>query len=67
MAYSVATLRDLNVLGAGAAATDGIGTMTEDRWQKLAAFMVEAGMIKLDKDWRQAYTNAFAKDLHITL
>ena len=29
-------LRDLNVLGAGAAATDGIGTMTEDRWQKLA-------------------------------
>jgi NitT/TauT family transport system substrate-binding protein len=67
MAYSVATLRDLNVLGAGAAATDGIGTMTEDRWQKLAAFMVEAGMIKPDTDWRKAYTNAFVKDLHITL
>jgi NitT/TauT family transport system substrate-binding protein len=67
MAYSVATLRELNVLGAGAAATDGIGTMTEDRWQKLAEFMVQAGMIKPDTDWRQAYTNEFVKDLHITL
>jgi NitT/TauT family transport system substrate-binding protein len=67
MAYSVATLRELNVLGAGPAATDGIGTMTEDRWQKLAAFMVQAAMIQPNMDWRQAYTNEFVKDLHITV
>jgi NitT/TauT family transport system substrate-binding protein len=67
MAYSIATLKELNVIGDGDAATAGIGTMSEERWRQLAEFMVQVQLIKPTTDWKSAYTNEFVKDLRITL
>jgi NitT/TauT family transport system substrate-binding protein len=67
MAYSVATMKELNVIGGGDAATAGLGIMSEDRWRQLAEFMVQVQMIKPTTDWRSAYTNEFVKELRITL
>jgi NitT/TauT family transport system substrate-binding protein len=67
MAYSVATMKELNVIGGGDAATAGLGTMTEERWRQLADFMVQVQLIKPSTDWTSAYTNEFVKDLRITL
>jgi NitT/TauT family transport system substrate-binding protein len=67
MAYSIATMKELNVIGGGDAATAGLGTMTEERWRQLADFMVQVQLIKPSTDWTSAYTNEFVKDLRITL
>jgi NitT/TauT family transport system substrate-binding protein len=67
VAYSIATLKELNVIGGGDAATSGIGTMTEERWGQLAEFMVQVQLIKPTTDWKSAYTNEFVKDLRIML
>jgi NitT/TauT family transport system substrate-binding protein len=67
MAYSLATMKELNVIGGGDAATAGIGTMSEERWRQLADFMVQVQLIKPGTDWKSAYTDEFVKDLRITL
>jgi NitT/TauT family transport system substrate-binding protein len=67
IAYSLATMKELNVIGGGDAATAGIGIMTEDRWRQLAEFMTSVQLIKPTTDWKAAYTNDFVKDVRITL
>jgi NitT/TauT family transport system substrate-binding protein len=67
MAYSIATMKELDVIGGGDAATAGIGMMSEERWRQLAEFMAQVQLIKPATDWRSAYTNEFVKDLRITL
>jgi NitT/TauT family transport system substrate-binding protein len=67
MAYSIATMKELNVIGGGDAATAGLGTMTEERWRQLADFMVQVQLIKPSTDWTSAYTNEFVKAVRITL
>lgn len=66
MAYSLATMKDLNVVGGGDAAA-GIGIMTEERWRALAQFMIDVQLIKPDTDWHSGYTTEFVKDLSIKL
>jgi NitT/TauT family transport system substrate-binding protein len=67
MAYSIATMKELDVIGGGDAATAGLGIMNEERWRALADFMVQVQLIKPGTDWRSAYTNEFVKDLRIKL
>jgi NitT/TauT family transport system substrate-binding protein len=67
MAYSLATMKELNAIGGGDAATAGIGTMSEERWRQLADFMVQVQLIKPGPDWKSAYTDEFVKDLRIML
>ncbi len=67
MSYSVATMKELNVIGGREAATEGLGVMTEERWRELAQLMIDVKVIGRDTDWRSAYTNDFVKDLHIKL
>jgi hypothetical protein len=67
MAYSIATMKELNVIGGGDASTAGIGMMSEERWRQLADFMVQVQLIKPSTDWKSAFTNEFVKDLRITL
>ena len=55
----------MKVVSGGDAATMGIGTMTDARWQKTAEFMMEWGLLKRDTDWRKAYTLQFVKDLRV--
>jgi NitT/TauT family transport system substrate-binding protein len=59
LAYGVEKLKEMRVLTGGDAATQGIGTMTHERWKKTRDFMVEWGLLKPGTDWHKAYTLQF--------
>jgi NitT/TauT family transport system substrate-binding protein len=65
LAFALKRLKELKVLDGGDAATMGIGTMTDARWEQTYKFMVSAGLLKADTDWKKAYTTRFVKDLKI--
>ena len=65
IAFGVKRLKELQVVTGGDAAKQGIGIMTDERWKKTADFMIAAGLLKPDTDWRKAYTTQFVKDLRI--
>lgn len=59
LAFGLEQLKTLNVIGEGDAATDGIGTMTEARWKATYDYLVGAGLLKPEVDWKAAYTTKF--------
>jgi NitT/TauT family transport system substrate-binding protein len=65
IAYSVAKLKEHRIITGGDAAKTGIGTMTDERWKKTYDYMVSAGLLKPEVDYRRAYTTQFVKDLRI--
>jgi NitT/TauT family transport system substrate-binding protein len=65
IAYGVKQLKALKVVGGGDAATMGIGAMTDERWKKTYEYMVSAGLLKKDVDWKKAYTLQFVKDIKV--
>ena len=65
IAFGVKRLRELQVVSGGDAARLGIGIMTDERWKKTAEFMVAAGLLKPETDWRKAYTTQFVKDVRV--
>ena len=66
-AYSIKTLKDYKFVDGGDAQEQGIGIMTDERWKKLADFMIEVGIIKPTTDWKAAYTTEFVKGVGIKL
>jgi NitT/TauT family transport system substrate-binding protein len=56
IAYGVARMREYALVTGGDAASRGIMTMTDARWDKTAEFMRAAGLLKPDFDIRTAYT-----------
>jgi NitT/TauT family transport system substrate-binding protein len=67
ISYSLGKMRDVKAVEGGDAATMGIGIMTEERWKKTSDFLVQAGLLKADTDWRKAFTTDYIKDLRITM
>jgi NitT/TauT family transport system substrate-binding protein len=65
IAFGVKQLKALKVATGGDAATLGIGVMTDDRWKKTYEYMVSAGLLKKDVDWKKAYTLQFVKDIKV--
>jgi NitT/TauT family transport system substrate-binding protein len=65
VAFAIDKLKAMNVLGKGDAATQGIGTMTADRWKKTYDFLVGAKLLSPSVDWRAAFTSEYTQDLHI--
>jgi NitT/TauT family transport system substrate-binding protein len=65
LAFALAKLKDMQLVTGGDAATQGIGTMSDERWKKTADFMKEWGLLKPDTDWRKAYTLQFVKDVKV--
>jgi NitT/TauT family transport system substrate-binding protein len=65
LAFAMEKLKEFNFIGGGDAAKQGIGTMSDARWKKTYDFMVEAGLLKADADWKKAYTTQFVKDLKV--
>jgi NitT/TauT family transport system substrate-binding protein len=65
IAFAIAQMKELKVLDGGDAASLGLGIMTEARWKKTADYLVEAGLLKPDVDWKKAFTDRFVKDLKI--
>jgi NitT/TauT family transport system substrate-binding protein len=65
LAYAVAKLKEHQLVTGGDAARSGIGIITEERWKRTFDYMVSAGLLKADVDWKQAYTTQFVRDLKV--
>ena len=65
IAFGVEKLKELKVLDGGG--TIPIGTMTEQRWEATAKFLMSLGLVKPDVDWRKAFTLELTKNLKTTL
>jgi NitT/TauT family transport system substrate-binding protein len=65
LAYALAKLKEHRLITGGDAAKMGIGTMTDERWKKTYEYMVSAGLLKPDVDYRQAFTLQFVKDVRV--
>ena len=66
IAFAIQKMKDMHVLDRGEAATAGIGTMTDARWQATRDFLVKAELLKPAVDYRKAFTTRFTDGLHIT-
>jgi NitT/TauT family transport system substrate-binding protein len=56
MAYGLRKMLDFGLVTGGDAKTRGILSMSEARWKQTFDFMVSAGLVKPDVDYRQAFT-----------
>jgi NitT/TauT family transport system substrate-binding protein len=65
LSYGIARFKALKCITGGDAATQGIGIMTEPRWQKTRDFMVATKMMKSEAPWKTAFTTQFVKGLNI--
>ena len=65
LAYALEKMKEYKFHASGDAAKGGIGIMTDERWKKTYEFMVSAGLLKADVDWKKAYTTKFVKDLKV--
>jgi NitT/TauT family transport system substrate-binding protein len=59
LAYGLEKMKEYGILLAGEAESQGIGAMTDERWQSFYDTMVEAGIYSPDTDYTQAYTLEF--------
>lgn len=65
LAWCVQQIKEHHLIDGGDAATQGWGTMTQNRWQKTRDFMVNAKLLKADTDWKQAYTTEFVEHMQV--
>jgi len=65
IAYGIKQLNALKVASGGDAAKLGIGTMTDARWKATYDYMVSAGLLKKEVDYKQGYTLQFVKDVKV--
>ncbi|OFJ44679.1 bicyclomycin resistance protein [Pseudomonas koreensis] len=65
LAWGLSTLKQYRLVTGGDAATQGIGVMSDARWQATRNFMVEAGLLGTDAPWQKAYTTRFVEDLKV--
>ena len=59
LAYGIAKLKEYGIVDSGDTKTDGIGAMTEKRWQEFFDTMAGAGVYSKDLDFRKAFTLQF--------
>ncbi len=67
IAFGVEQMKALKVLDGGDAKTMGIGIITEPRWKATYDFMVGAGLLKPEVDWKQGFTDKFVKSLKLSM
>lgn len=60
LAFGVSQMKALHLIDGGDAAKQGLGVMTDKRWQATRDFMVSAGLLKPSTDWQSAFTTQFA-------
>ena len=65
LAWGVQQIKEHHLIDGGDAATQGWGTMTQNRWQKTRDFMVNAKLLNADTDWKQAYTTEFVEHMQV--
>ena len=59
LAYGIAKIKEYGIVDSGDAKTNGIGAMTEARWQEFFDSMANAGVYPKDLDFRKAFTVRF--------
>lgn len=59
LAYGIAKIKEYGIVDSGEAKRDGIGAMTEARWQDFFDTMSDAGVYPKRLDWRKAFTLRF--------
>ncbi|MGB3511204.1 MAG: ABC transporter substrate-binding protein [Microcoleaceae cyanobacterium] len=59
LAYSLEKLKEYGIITSGDAAIKGIGAMTDERWKSFFDTVVEAGVIKPDTNYKEAFTLKF--------
>jgi NitT/TauT family transport system substrate-binding protein len=65
LAYGLAKMKEYAIVTGGDAAREGILTMTDARWQHTFEFMVQAGMVKPDLDYKRAYTLDVIREIKV--
>ena len=59
IAYGIRKMKQKGVVDGGDAKTNGIGAMSEARWQDFFQTMVNAGVYPAEMDFKQAFTLQF--------
>ena len=59
LAYSLERMKEYGIVISGDAVTKGIGAMTDERWKLFFDSVVEAGVIKPDTNYKEAFTLQF--------
>ena len=67
IALGIEQLKALKALDGGDAQTMGIGIITQVRWNATYDFMVSAGLLKPEVDWKQGFTDRFVKTLKLSM
>jgi NitT/TauT family transport system substrate-binding protein len=67
MAYAIKWMRENHACDRGDAAKLGVGTMTDARWKATRDFMVQAGLLGADVDYKKAYTLKFVENLKVMM
>jgi NitT/TauT family transport system substrate-binding protein len=65
IAFGVRMMKEFGLVTGGDAKTLGILTMTDARWKQTADFMVGAGLVTPDIDYKKAYTLEFVKTIKV--
>ena len=65
IAHGLRTMKQYSIVTGGEAARQGIMTMSDARWKQTFDFMVGAGMVRNDVDYRKAYTLELLKDVRV--
>jgi NitT/TauT family transport system substrate-binding protein len=67
IAFAIEQLKALKALEGGDAEKLGIGIVTEARWKATYDYMVAAGLLKPEVDWKAAFTDRFVKNLKLSM
>ena len=67
IAFAIEQLKALKALDGGDAEKLGIGIVTEARWKATYDYMVAAGLLKPEVDWKAAFTDRFVKNLKLSM
>lgn len=67
IAFAIEQLKALKAVDGGDAQSMGIGIITEPRWKATYDFMVSAGLLKPEVDWKAAFTDRFVKNLKLMM
>jgi NitT/TauT family transport system substrate-binding protein len=65
LAYGVAKMKEYGLVTGGDAKIQGILTMIDARWKQTFDFMVQAGLVKPDVDYKKGYTLEFVKQTRV--
>ena len=59
LSYGLAKMKEFGIVLSGDAATKGIGTMSDARWQETLEFLAKAGVLPASLDYKKAFTTEY--------